>query len=391
MPFGAEGDDGNGNGSGTTPSGYGTEGDALPRVTQTKDYIDLNVIWAEMQRVLADWNAHRSAVVSLMSYWHTSSADPVSQGDSESTFERASEFGEPQALRPPSEYLLMGYDFEDYDRATRFTWKALRSMDARQVRAFHDEALNADEKLVTAVILNRLLNPEQGLSPEGVPVYGLWNGKDGMTPPRYRDKTFDPRHTHYLTTGSGTIDSADLEEAVKHLREHGRGLLDSNERIIALVAESESEVIQGFRANIENRNGVSARWDFIPATNAPPYIITDGGHLVGTPPPAEIHGLPSVGSYGPVSIVEQNVLPSGYFVVLSTAGPNSTSNAVGVRELKGYEGFRQVPGNQIGYPLQESFYTRGFGTGVRYRSAAVAFQLTESTEYTPPAVPYLPE
>jgi hypothetical protein len=60
-------------------------------------------------------------------------------------------------------------------------------------------------------------------------------------------------------------------------------------------------------------------------------------------------------------------------VVLSSAGPNSPSNAVGVRELPGYGGMRQVPGNQVGYSLQESFYTRGFGTGVRFRSAAVVF------------------
>jgi hypothetical protein len=172
-----------------------------------------------------------------------------------------------------------------------------------------------------------------------------------------------------------------LELGAKHVREHGRGLLDSNEKIIALVSESESEAIQSFRANVENENGVTARWDFIPVSNAPPYILTGGGALVGSPPPGEIHGLPSVGVYGPVMIVEQNILPPGYFVVLSTAGPNSTSNTVGVRELPGYEGLRQIPGNQQRYPLQESFYTRGFGTGVRFRSAAVVFQLTDESDY----------
>lgn len=119
------------------------------------------------------------------------------------------------------------------------------------------------------------------------------------------------------------------------------------------------------QANAENENGQTARWDFIPPTNAPSYIITKGGQVVGSPPPGEIHGLPSVGVYGPITVVEQNIVPPGYFVVVSTAGPNSTSNAISVRELHGYAGFRQVPGNQQGNPLQESFYTRGFGTGVR--------------------------
>jgi hypothetical protein len=102
-------------------------------------------------------------------------------------------------------------------------------------------------------------------------------------------------------------------------------------------------------------------------------------------------GLPSVGVYGPVTVVEQNVLPPGFCVVLATSGPNSTSNAVGVRELVGYEGLRQIPGNQQRYPLQESFYTRGFGTGVRFRSAAVVFQITDEDEYEPPDVPFIPK
>jgi hypothetical protein len=92
----------------------------------------------------------------------------------------------------------MGYDFNDYDRATRFTWKALRSMDARQVRAFHDEALSADSHLVIAIILHHLLNPEPTTNPEGQTCYGLWNGQDGMTPPPYRNTVFDSSHTRYL-------------------------------------------------------------------------------------------------------------------------------------------------------------------------------------------------
>lgn len=63
----------------------------------------------------------------------------------------------------------------------------------------------------------------------------------------------------------------------------------------------------------------------------------------------------------------------------------------GVRELRGYEGLRQIPGNQQRYPLQESFYTRGFGTGVRFRSAAVVFQITDEDEYEPPDVPFIPK
>jgi hypothetical protein len=61
---------------------------------------------------------------------------------------------------------------------------------------------------------------------------------------------------------------------------------------------------------------------------------------------------------GPVTIVEQNVLPAGFFVVLSTAGPNSASNPVGVRELPGYGGLRQIPVINSGI-LCKSLSTRG--------------------------------
>ncbi|MDP7732569.1 hypothetical protein [Mycobacterium sp. TY813] len=54
-PFGGEG-------------GYLTEGDALPRVTQTVDQVDLNTIWTSMQAALAEWNKHRSSIVDLL-WW----------------------------------------------------------------------------------------------------------------------------------------------------------------------------------------------------------------------------------------------------------------------------------------------------------------------------------
>lgn len=50
------------------------------------------------------------------------------------SFEEATEFGVPTALREPADYLRLGYNFRDYDKATRFTWKALRAMTSEQVR-----------------------------------------------------------------------------------------------------------------------------------------------------------------------------------------------------------------------------------------------------------------
>lgn len=369
--------------------GIGTEGDVLPRVTHTSDGVDLNTIFTTMQAALATWNAHRSAVVDLLSYWHTSAADAISQGLNEQDFEPASEYGEPESLRPPSDHLLVGYDFLDFDRAARYTWRFLRDADQRQVLAVHDGALNSDNRLVTGTILQRLFSPEIIGNPQGINCYGLWSDSDNMKPPDFMGKSFDKTHTHYLPSGSEDIDSDDLEGAVRHIREHGYGLTDSGQELIALVNEVESEVIQSFRANVENNNGAKAKWDFIPALNQPTFVLQDGGQLVGNQPTGEVFKLPRVGKYGPLSIVESSMMPSGYLAVVATSGPAAPSNIVGVRQHTNanYQGLRHIPGNTNGYPLVESFYSRSFGTGVRHRGAGVAIQLTDEAVYTAPEIP----
>lgn len=377
LPFGAE------------PSGgIGTEGDLIPRVTQTADNVDLNQIWQTMQAALAQWNSHRSAVVDILSYWHTSVADAISQGLNEDDFEQATEFGEPESLRPPTAHVLMGYDFNDFDRAARYTWRFLRDADQRQVLAIHDGALNSDNRLVTGTILARLFSPGPVVNSQGIQSYGLWSGADGMVPPDFMGRSFDRNHTHYLVSGSEEIDSGDLENAVKHIREHGYGLTDSNQALVALVNESEAEVIQSFRANEQNKNNAIARWDFIPADNQPTFVLQGGGQLVGNQPSGEVFKLPRVGVYGPISIVESSFVPSGYIAVVATAGPKASSNVVGVREhtTAAYRGLRQLPGNTNGYPLIESFYSRSFGTGVRHRGAAVVTQLAAAGPYTAPII-----
>jgi hypothetical protein len=53
--------------------------------------------------------------------------------------------------------------------------------------------------------------------------------------------------------------------------------VDSNQEIIALVNERESEVIQSFRANVENNNSQISKWDFLPASNQPSFILQAAG------------------------------------------------------------------------------------------------------------------
>ncbi|GAA2427104.1 hypothetical protein [Mycolicibacterium llatzerense] len=374
-PFGGEG-------------GYNDSGDALPRVTETADGVDLNTIWTEMQQALDKWNSSRSAIADLLSYWHTSAADAVPQGLNEQSFEEASEYGEPEGLRPPAEHALLGYTLKDFDRAARLTWRALRDMDARQVRAVHDGAMNSDNRLVTGTILQRLFDPAPEENATGHTCYGLWSG-DGTVPPLWNGRTFQGTHTHYKTTGAVDVDSEDLLEALKDIREHGYGVVDSGQEIIALVSERESEVIQSFRANVENNNTVVSKWDFLPASNQPSFILQGPGELVGNLPAGEIFGLPTVGKWGPVWIVETQFCPDGYFAIVATSGPGSTSNPIGVRQHtnKLYQGLRQLPGTENGYPLLSSFYSRTFGTGTRHRGAATVRQLAVGNTYTAPSIP----
>lgn len=366
--------------------GYGTEGDVLVNVTA--DGVDLNVIWDEMRAALQIWNTKRTALVDLFSYWHTSSAEAILPFTNHSGFELASEFGEPESLRVPSDYVMMGFTFEDYDRATRFTWRALRDMDARQVRAYADEALSADNQLVTGTILKRLFDPTEDENSFGNACYGLYNGTDGMKPPSFQGNTFASNHSHYRVSGNTDIDSEDIESAVRDIRQHGYGLTDSQQRIVVLCNEVESEKIQSFRAGQENFNSAKAKWDFIPAKDQPTFVLQGGGQLVGQQPDGTVFNLPSVGSYGPAAVIESSFIPKGYFAVLATSGPGSPTNVVGVREHQNaaYRGLRQIPGTQPNYPLQDSFYSRSFGVGVRHRGAAICTQLTAPGVYVTPEI-----
>jgi hypothetical protein len=78
---------------------------------------------------------------------------------------------------------------------------------------------------------------------------------------------------------------------------------------------------------------------------------------------------------------------SFYAVLIATGGPNSDSNPVGFREHinPAYQGLRHIPGRGP-YPIQESFFARGFGTGTRHRGAAVVVQITTDLTYTPPTI-----
>lgn len=363
--------------------GYATEGDVInPRVLNTADGVNLNTLWDEYDVVLRDWNNRASNLAALLSYWHTNVADAIPDKIERGLFEKASEFGEPVGVRGPG-YHLLGYDFEDYDTASRFTWKFLRDATAEQVRAVLNDALAADNRLVNDLILRRLFDPLESVNEQGMPVYGLYNG-DGTVPPPFAGQTFGGTETHYLTTGNTGLDSGDVEGAVRVVRGKGFGIPESGQKLLMLCHPNDGETVASWAKGVENANDAVAKYDALPSVGAPPFEAA--GPIVGAQAPAELFGVEISGSYGPVYVVESYFIPQHWFAVVATAGPNNPMNPIGVRQHHDgqYQGLRQIPGPVPGYPLTESFFTRGVGVGTRHRGAAVICQVTNAAQYTPP-------
>jgi len=123
----------------------------------------------------------------------------------------------------------------------------------------------------------------------------------------------------------------------------------------------------------------------VPVLAQPPAFTS--AQLVGTPPPSTINGLPVIGQYGPWLIVQDDWIPAGYMLGFATGGPDNARNPVGVREHANasLRGLRLLKGTSSDYPIIESYYNRGFGTGIRHRGAGILMQVTANANYTIPA------
>jgi len=373
MPFGGE----------DYAGGYGTEGDI---VYVTNDNVDLNALWAEALQALTIWNQGRSKLVSLLTYQVTKEIEEVPQVG-EASFEEASEFGEPEGERLQLGYFQLGFDFKDYDRATRFTWKALRDMDARQVRAVNNAMLQADERLVFRKVMEAIFDNrtrETDIRNNPYPVYPLYNGDDTV-PPSYRGTTFTAGHDHYLVSGNALIDSGDLEEAYDHIAEHGY-TIEAGTQVICFMNRNQIKEVRKFRMGQVNNNTVEANYDFVPSRGSAAQFLDSPLGLLGTLPPEFWNGLRVQGSYNDIIIIEEPFIPDGYFLMYGTGGAGNLQNLVGLREHQNpvYRGLRILPGNDQRYPLIESYYTRAFGTGIRQRAGAVVTQIKASGDYDIP-------
>lgn len=364
-------------------------------VYATADAIPVNDLWAEFQQAIGLLNAERQAIVDFLTYGVGAPYENVIQGSTTVDFELASEFGEPVGVRPVGPVTFsLGYGFEWYDIAARFTWRYLADAPAAQVQATNNMILEADNRLVFNGVMKTVFNPTNLASTiEGRPytVYKFYNA-DGTVPPAYKSYTHAGTHNHFLVSGAAAIDAGDIDDIELHLTHHGYSVA-SGVRLVLMLNKQEADVVRNFRSVV---NGGTAKYDFIPARNSVPYMLpinpTTGNVLTLPPgsaqPAPTLAGLDVVGSYGPFLVVNEDYIPPGYVFSFATGGRANLTNPVGFREHANpaLRGLQLVKGRTPDYPLLDSFYTRGFGTGVRQRGAGVVMQIKTTGAYVPPAL-----
>ena len=364
--------------------GYNDTRDVL--VPSTTDGIDLNDLWSEYQDTVRIANAQRQVLIDFLTFPVTNNIETVTQL-SGAKFERASEYGEPRGARQRPAALSLGYDFGWYDLANRYTWQFLADADVAQVNANHSAALQGHNELVFELVLSALYsneNRETDVDGQIIAVKALYNA-DGTVPPTYKTNVFDGTHNHYMVSGAATIDSGDLDDLHEQLRHHGYDKSNGVQQIVA-VNSREGKVIRTFRISKGDT------YDFIPSVGEPQDLILEPGQQVsGGRVPATYRGLRAIGTYGEMLIVEDDLFPVGYVLIVGSGGAANLNNPVGIREHKNpnLRGLRLVKGRDADYPLIDSFYNVGLGTGIRQRGGAAVMQIKASGSYAPPAQ-YLP-
>ena len=351
-------------------------------VVVAADGTNLNDFWNEIQKTIQIRNQDRSDIISRLTYRTNKITEEVTV-PSEVDFERATEYGQPVGIKGTAQRLFRGYDFDFYDLAIRYTWMYIAEADAAQLRMNHNLALEADTKLQFMKVMQRLFNPLNGNGftdkNEAITVFAAYNG-DGEVPPKYKHNTFAGSHNHYLVSGAATVTSANLDTMATSVEEHGYTLANGYS-LVLWVNKQESAVIKTFKA----ANGAS--YDFVPNPNLynGKIWVPDNGKYVGGPQGAPLPG--EVGTYGPFRIVEEAYIPAGYMAAIATGGADALSNPVAIREHSNpaYRGLKVIPGARSDYPLLDSFYRRGLGTGIRHRGALAIMQVKASGVYAIPS------
>jgi hypothetical protein len=365
--------------------GYNQIGDI---VTQTSDGRDLNEIWAAFRAALAMYNSQRDRLLSNLVFPVSQVIEDVYQGGNTVDFEEASEFGVPVGVRAElPAYFSLAYSFKWWDIGMRFTWKFLAENNADQVDALNNMILEADNRNQFREVFKQVFNDSTRtatITGNNYNVFPIYNG-DSTVPPAYKNTIHTAPHTHFLVSGGATVVSDDLEDMEAHLKHHGYGWQNGS-ALILLVNSAQMNTIRGFSTDGGDL------YDFIAAAGVPAWAwttmdIAASQERPGAAPPSSFRGLPIEGRYGPWLIVEEDLIPAGYMLGFASGGEENAANLVGVREHANasLRGLRLVKGQRPDYPLVDSYYQRGFGTGIRQRGAGVVMFIDAGASYTVPS------
>ena len=350
-------------------------------VVVAADGTDLNDFWNEVQDTIRLRNVQRNSIINALTVPVSGVTEEITP-PSEVDFEEASEYGQPVGIRGTAARFFRGYDFKFYDLAVRYTWMFIAEADRQQLQLHHNMALEADTKLTFRKVMRRLFNPLNNTGGftdknEPVTVFAAYNG-DGEVPPNYKQNTFAGTHNHYVVNGSATVRSQDLDSLATLTEEHGY-TLQNGYRTVLWVNKQEADVIKTFKT------ATGAKYDFVPN---PEYYggkvwVPNNGAYVGGPS-GTVPG--EVGTYGPFHVVEEGYIPAGYMASVVTGGQDSISNPIGLRQHSNpaYRGLKIIPGQRSQYPLIDSFYRKGIGTGIRHRGAIAVMQIKASGTYQIP-------
>lgn len=351
-------------------------------ITQSADGADLNAMWAEFQRSIDLLNGDRNPLLNFLTFPVAAPSERVLLPVAED-FEQATEFGIPKAVRlGPAQTL--GYSFTWYDLRIMYTWLFLAESSAQQIEGLNASALEADVRLQFVQVLKTIfnnVNTTATINGQAVNVYKFYNN-DGTVPPPFKTYTHLSTHDHYLSSGAATVDAGDLTQIEDHLFHHGYSV-NRGYRLVLMVNRNEGKTIRTF---VAGAGSPVSTYTFIPNENVGGGVLLNAnGGVIARP---SLLGVPGeIGTWGPFNVIEEDLLPSGYMFAFATGGDRNLKNPVGYREHDNaaLRGLKLIPGDRTDYPLVNSFYQHGFGTGVRQRGGGVVMQITAGAYAIPAA------
>lgn len=382
------------------PRGYSSSGDIL---TRTRDGQDLNAIWEAYNTALAEFNAARTPLVGLLSFNTNEVIEDIVQPTTE-RFEKASEFGIPQSIRPAPTPFARAYPFDWFDTRHGYTFQYLvggpnqtGGASSQQLDAVLNTVMEADNFLQFDQVMKALFNSANRttlIDGASYSVPALYNADSVYIPP-WKGQTFDPAtHTHYtFSGGSGqtAFDPEDFLALAGLVEEHGYTRSQGYNVFFLMNPVDANASIARFQRGEDFVNGtgtdVASLYDFIPSAGQNLVLqLAPGFSLAGGPPANNFGGLDVLGSWGPYLVITDTQIPSGYMVALATRGSSTTTNVIGIREHANaaLRGLVLRPGNNQNYPLIDSYFIRGLGTAVGPRGAAAVMRL-HATTYAVPA------